>query len=58
MPQANSYAEMATQETSFEAMLKKAYEREDPNALMRSLEKTIQRQWSEIRLVSYRPAAK
>jgi hypothetical protein len=58
----NSYAEMAPQEVSFEAMLEKAYGREDANALLRSLEKTIKRQWSEIIVyrpdLSYRPAAK
>ena len=43
-------------------MLEKAYAREDANALLRSLEKTIIRQWSEILVhrpdPSYRPAGK
>ncbi len=58
----NSYAEMAPPEVSFDAMLEKAFGRQEAEALQRTLAKSVRRQWSELITyrpdLSYRPAAK
>ncbi len=49
----NSWAEMAEPEVSFDAMLEKAFGRQEAESLVRTLDKTIQREWSE--MLTYRP---
>ncbi len=57
----NSWAEMAEPEVSFDAMIEKAFGREEAEPLLRSLSETIRHQWTETLLyrsdLSYVPAA-
>ncbi len=58
----NSYADMAPPEVSFNAMLEKAFGREEAESLQRKFGNSVRREWTEILVyradLSYRPAAK
>lgn len=58
----NSWADMAGPDVTFDAMLEKGLGRQESAAVLRSLRKSIHREWSEILVyrpdLSYRPGAK
>jgi hypothetical protein len=58
----NNWADMAEPDVSFTAMLEKGLGRHDAEAVLRTLNKSVRRQWTEMLVyrpdLSYRPAAK